>query len=465
MSGIPASLEQLLAKQQAVKEAKAASDREEAATKQPASTASQPLKGGMAASKGVTAAKVDPEQLRMGVEVEQEHTTDEATAQRIALDHLAEIPDYYTRLKEMEAGAKKAPDTSTADTEKTASAKPAHTRNGTMKLSQLSALLQKAAAQETPVQQAKEAKSKKPDLALAEVARRRASKNLITPAFVSKKSVPKKEYAAAKSSFKKSEDQLVQALQQVKVAQALKEAQLSPEQAEILKQVLPDLVTPGAGQTGALKGLGVGAGAGGALGAILGALHQPHLFGPRRGQMAEAGGVGGAVLGAGLGAGIGGIGGVVRGRKKARKSVERASGESEEKPKKKEKEDVSKKESQAFMIGFLTKCAEDGFTVQELEKIAANWQAVLEALKSFGGGARTGAGNIVDTIRSLIQGGAASTPRLSGTAARAGQVTGQIGLPAAALGGAGLGGAALGQAAAPEPPDTLGEKLRALVSQ
>jgi len=330
-----------------------------------------------------------------------------------------------------------------------------------MKLSQLTALLQKkAAAQETPAQKAKvhEVKSSKPGV----------------PAGISKK----------------SEDQLVQALQQVKLAQALDAAQLSPEQAEILKQVLPDLVTPGAGQTGALKGLGVGAGAGGALGAILGALQQPRWNRPSRGRMAEAGGVGGAVLGAGVGAGIGGIGGVIRGRKKARKAVEHASGgKSEEKPKKKEKEDVSEKESQAFMIGFLTKCAEAGCTAQELEKVAVNLQslmskapAIAEALplpslleraknlaggagKNFGFGARTGAGNIIDMIRSLLQGGAASTPRLEGTAARAGQVTGQIGLPAAALGGAGLGGAALGRAAAPEPPDTLGEKLRALIQQ
>jgi hypothetical protein len=181
--------------------------------------------------------------------------------------------------------------------------------------------------------------------------------------------------------------------------------------------------------------------------------------------MAEAGGVGGAALGGALGAGIGGIGGMVRGRKKARKAVERASGESEEKPKKKENEDVNEKESQAFMIGFLTKCAEAGFTAQELEKVAVNWASVLQALRNFGGGARTGTGNVVDAIRSLIQGSAASIPRLTGRAARAGQLTGQIGLPAAALGAAGLGGAALGRAAAPEPPDTLGEKLRALLSR
>lgn len=44
----------------------------------------------------------DPVQLKMGIEVEMEHTTDPAVAEKIAKDHLAEIPDYYTRLKKME---------------------------------------------------------------------------------------------------------------------------------------------------------------------------------------------------------------------------------------------------------------------------------------------------------------------------------------------------------------------------
>ena len=41
----------------------------------------------------------------MGMDVEMEHTTDKETAKRIALDHLAEIDDYYTRLKKMEEDA------------------------------------------------------------------------------------------------------------------------------------------------------------------------------------------------------------------------------------------------------------------------------------------------------------------------------------------------------------------------
>jgi len=45
---------------------------------------------------------VDAKQLRMGIKHELEHTTDRAVAQEIALDHLAEDPRYYTKLKKIE---------------------------------------------------------------------------------------------------------------------------------------------------------------------------------------------------------------------------------------------------------------------------------------------------------------------------------------------------------------------------
>lgn len=38
-------------------------------------------------------------QLAIGVQIEQEHTTDPEVAARIALDHLREDPDYYTKLR------------------------------------------------------------------------------------------------------------------------------------------------------------------------------------------------------------------------------------------------------------------------------------------------------------------------------------------------------------------------------
>jgi hypothetical protein len=42
----------------------------------------------------------------MGIQVEFEHTDDFSIAKFIAKDHLAEIPDYYIRLKKMEDEAK-----------------------------------------------------------------------------------------------------------------------------------------------------------------------------------------------------------------------------------------------------------------------------------------------------------------------------------------------------------------------
>jgi predicted 3-demethylubiquinone-9 3-methyltransferase (glyoxalase superfamily) len=63
----------------------------------------QKLKGGRADGKQVT--DFDLDQLIMGIKVEQEHTTDKYTALEISMDHLEEIPDYYTRLEEMEEKA------------------------------------------------------------------------------------------------------------------------------------------------------------------------------------------------------------------------------------------------------------------------------------------------------------------------------------------------------------------------
>jgi hypothetical protein len=39
------------------------------------------------------------EQLKMGIEVEKEHTDNPIQCARIALDHLEEDPIYYTKLK------------------------------------------------------------------------------------------------------------------------------------------------------------------------------------------------------------------------------------------------------------------------------------------------------------------------------------------------------------------------------
>lgn len=50
---------------------------------------------------------VDPGELKVGIRVEYEHTDDYDIAKQIALDHLSEIPDYYTRLIKMEKDAEK----------------------------------------------------------------------------------------------------------------------------------------------------------------------------------------------------------------------------------------------------------------------------------------------------------------------------------------------------------------------
>ncbi len=41
----------------------------------------------------------DPTQLKMGIEVEKEHTTNLKIAETIAKHHLEEDPEYYTKLK------------------------------------------------------------------------------------------------------------------------------------------------------------------------------------------------------------------------------------------------------------------------------------------------------------------------------------------------------------------------------
>jgi hypothetical protein len=46
-------------------------------------------------------------QIEMGKKIEMEHVNDVKLAEEIAMDHLEEIPDYYTRLNKMEKQAKK----------------------------------------------------------------------------------------------------------------------------------------------------------------------------------------------------------------------------------------------------------------------------------------------------------------------------------------------------------------------
>ena len=61
------------------------------------------LKGGKADGKDIT--KYDLKQILMGIKIEQEHATNKMIALEITMDHLEKIPDYYTRLQEMEEEA------------------------------------------------------------------------------------------------------------------------------------------------------------------------------------------------------------------------------------------------------------------------------------------------------------------------------------------------------------------------
>lgn len=64
---------------------------------------SERLSGGLADDEKPQ--KYDSRELDKGVDVEYEHTDDQEVAREIAMDHLEEIPDYYTRLHQMEEEA------------------------------------------------------------------------------------------------------------------------------------------------------------------------------------------------------------------------------------------------------------------------------------------------------------------------------------------------------------------------
>lgn len=70
------------------------------------------LTKGRSMEKGITEKDVDPEQLKIGMEIEAEHTPDLTIRKKIAIDHLAEYPSnaplqYYTGLVLMEGLIKK----------------------------------------------------------------------------------------------------------------------------------------------------------------------------------------------------------------------------------------------------------------------------------------------------------------------------------------------------------------------
>ena len=66
----------------------------------PSTLEAEGLLNGIAEEKGITEDDVDQKELRIGIEEEFEHTNNFEIAKKIALDHLAEHPNYYTKLKE-----------------------------------------------------------------------------------------------------------------------------------------------------------------------------------------------------------------------------------------------------------------------------------------------------------------------------------------------------------------------------
>ena len=58
------------------------------------------LKGGLADK--MKPEDFDSKELEMGIKIEMEHVDDKALAKEIAMDHLAEDPKYYTKLKKIE---------------------------------------------------------------------------------------------------------------------------------------------------------------------------------------------------------------------------------------------------------------------------------------------------------------------------------------------------------------------------
>jgi hypothetical protein len=57
------------------------------------------ISGGLSGGKDTP---VDPKELEMGIAVEAEHTSDKGIQEKIARDHLAEDPKYYSKLQVME---------------------------------------------------------------------------------------------------------------------------------------------------------------------------------------------------------------------------------------------------------------------------------------------------------------------------------------------------------------------------
>lgn len=58
--------------------------------------------GGIGKHNSVPDSKFNSKQLKLGIATELEHTKNKEIAKLIAKDHLVELPNYYTRLRDME---------------------------------------------------------------------------------------------------------------------------------------------------------------------------------------------------------------------------------------------------------------------------------------------------------------------------------------------------------------------------
>jgi hypothetical protein len=59
----------------------------------------QKLKGGLGDKSSLS--DFDPQEVKLGLKVEMEHTDDKAVAREIVADHLTEDPHYYSKLKKV----------------------------------------------------------------------------------------------------------------------------------------------------------------------------------------------------------------------------------------------------------------------------------------------------------------------------------------------------------------------------
>ena len=73
------------------------------------------IPGGKAEAEGKRPSDFSAAEVAAGQKIEHEHTDDPAKQTDIAIDHLTEIPDYYRRLKAMEAEAKQEKASAAAD--------------------------------------------------------------------------------------------------------------------------------------------------------------------------------------------------------------------------------------------------------------------------------------------------------------------------------------------------------------